>query len=311
MSSLFDKTEKFVKFNRNQSKEAQIKNVFNPFTRTLIDEQLAKDLGIISNGYYRNCYGGLVPIHIAASQGFIQFSTNDEIEIEYRSKQYPLIAYLSIRQAYDPIQQCMISCRQAIENKILNLEFFLYTYLNLNMEIHEGFNRGLIIGELRTQTTESKPISYVNEKQDIEYENLFSSLTNIINSLSEFRNTINIIDECELTSDGFIRHKKTDKFYLLTQAIQLGFVAIKDNSLNVDDSKNNSMLLNDSVSWDKNGTLTAQEAIPFFSDTFIFDLLTTTTTTTTTTPTKSIHESQEGALDSTNTKRFLPVMNSG
>ncbi|CAF2130160.1 unnamed protein product [Rotaria magnacalcarata] len=305
MSSLFDKTEKFVKFNQNQSKEAQIKNVLNPFTRTFIDEQLAKDLGIISNGYYRNCYGGLIPIHIAASQGFIQFSTNDEIEIEYRSKQYPLIAYLSIHQVYDPIQQCMISCRQAIEKKILNLEFFLYTYLNLNMEIHEGFNRGLIIGELRTQTTESKSINYVNEKQDIEYDNLFSSLTNIINSLSEFRNTINIIDECELTSDGFIRHKKTDKSYLLTQAIQCGLVSIKDNSLenHVDDSKNNSMLLNDSTSWDKNGTLTEQEAIPFFSDTFIFDLLTTTTTTTT--PNKSIRESQEGALHSTNTKRFF------
>ncbi|CAF1577025.1 unnamed protein product [Rotaria magnacalcarata] len=65
------------------------------------------------------------------------------------------------------------------------------------------------------------------------------------------------------------------------------------------------MLLNDSTSWDKNGTLTEQEAIPFFSDTFIFDLLTTTTTTTTTTPNKSIRESQEGALHSTNTKRFF------
>ncbi|CAF3296018.1 unnamed protein product [Rotaria sp. Silwood2] len=47
MNNLFDDTDKLVKLNRNKSKELEIKNVLNPFTRMFIDEQLAKDLGII------------------------------------------------------------------------------------------------------------------------------------------------------------------------------------------------------------------------------------------------------------------------
>ncbi|CAF4726970.1 unnamed protein product, partial [Rotaria sp. Silwood2] len=62
MNNLFDDTDKLVKLNRNKSKELEIKNVLNPFTRMFIDEQLAKDLGIIFNGYYRNRYGGLIPL---------------------------------------------------------------------------------------------------------------------------------------------------------------------------------------------------------------------------------------------------------
>ncbi|CAF2938415.1 unnamed protein product [Rotaria sp. Silwood2] len=240
MNNLFDDTDKLVKLNRNKSKELEIKNVLNPFTRMFIDEQLAKDLGIIFNGYYRNRYGGLIPLHIAANKGFIQYSKNDQIEIEYRSKQYPIITNLIIHQVYDQIHQCMISCQQAIDKGYLNLELLLYTCENLSMEIHEAFSRGFIIGQLQTNTNESKSINYVNEKQDFEYDYLFSSLTNIINSLSEFRNTINIIDECELTSNGFIRHKKTKKSYLLTQAIELGLVSITDTTLKtqMDDSKN-------------------------------------------------------------------------
>ena len=118
----------------------------------------------------------------------------------------------------------MISCRQAVDKGYLNLELFLYSNINLSLTIHEAFYRGLLIGELRTTITESKGIIYVNEKRNFEYENLFSSLTNIINTLSEFRNTINIIDNCELTSDGFIRQKKTGKCYLLTEAMELGLV---------------------------------------------------------------------------------------
>lgn len=130
----------------------------------------------------------------------------------------------------------MIPCRQAVAKGYLNLKLFSY----LSMEIHEAFYRGLIIGEIRTNLMKTKPIVYINEKRDFEYDNLFSSLTNIINSLSEFRNTINIIDECELTSDGFIRHKQTEKRYLLTQAIELGLVSIKDISIKnqLDYSKN-------------------------------------------------------------------------
>jgi hypothetical protein len=156
---------------------------------------------------------------------------NNQIEIEYRSKQYPIKTNMIIHQVYDQIHQCMISPRQAIDNGYLNLQLFIYSCLNLSMEIHEAFYRGLIIGELRTNMTELKPRIYANEKRDVEYDHLFSSLTNIINSLSEFRNTINIVDECELTSDGFIRQKQTGKRYLLTQAIELGLVSIKDLSI--------------------------------------------------------------------------------
>ncbi|CAF1259813.1 unnamed protein product [Rotaria sp. Silwood1] len=303
MNNLFDDTDKFVKINRNKSKELQIKNVLNPFTRMFIDEQLAKDLGIIFNGYYRNCYGGLIPLHIAASKGFIQYLTNDQIEIEYHSKHYPIITNLIIHQIYDHNHQCMISCQQAIDKNYLNLDLLLYTYSNISMDIHEAFSRGLILGELRTNTIKSKSMNYINEKQDFEYDNIYTSLTNIINSLSEFRNTINIIDECELTSDGFIQHKKTKKCYLLTQAIELGLVSIKNISLKTqnDNSKNYSTMVNDTTSYNKNITCTDDETIPYFSDTFILDLLTAND--------NSLDESQQDEMHSTNIKRFLPLMN--
>ena len=54
MNNLFDNTEKIIKFNRIVSQRLQIKNVFNPYTQTFIDVQLANTLGILSNGYYRN-----------------------------------------------------------------------------------------------------------------------------------------------------------------------------------------------------------------------------------------------------------------
>ncbi|CAF1360174.1 unnamed protein product [Rotaria sordida] len=299
MNNLFDNTDKLVKWNRNISKELQIKNVLNPFTRMFIDEQLAKDLGIIFNGYYRNCYGGLIPLHIAANKGFIQYSTNDKIEIEYRSKQYPIITNLIIHQVYDNKHQCMISCQQAIDNGYLNLELLLY----LSMKIHEAFLHGFIIGELRTNTIKSKSINYINENENFEYDYLYSSLTNIINNLSEFRNTINIIDECELTSDGFIRHKITNKSYLLTQAIELGLVSIKDISLKtqMDNSINYSTMVNDTTLCNKDISCTNNETIPYFSDTFILDLLTTNS--------NSIDESQQDEMHSTNIKRFLSIMN--
>ncbi|CAF1343600.1 unnamed protein product [Rotaria sordida] len=299
MNNLFDNTDKLVKWNRNISKELQIKNVLNPFTRMFIDEQLAKDLGIIFNGYYRNCYGGLIPLHIAANKGFIQYSTNDKIEIEYRSKQYPIITNLIIHQVYDNKHQCMISCQQAIDNGYLNLELLLY----LSMKIHEAFLHGFIIGELRTNTIKSKSINYINENENFEYDYLYSSLTNIINNLSEFRNTINIIDECELTSDGFIRHKITNKSYLLTQAIELDLVSIKDISLKtqMDNSINYSTMVNDTTLCNKDISCTNNETIPYFSDTFILDLLTTNN--------NSIDESQQDEMHSTNIKRFLSIMN--
>jgi hypothetical protein len=65
----------------------------------------------------------------------------------------------------------------------------------------------------------------INEDNDI-----FSLLTNIVNSLHEFISTINIVNECQLTSDGYIQHKKTGKCYLLTQAMELGLISFTDNS---------------------------------------------------------------------------------
>ncbi|CAF0884134.1 unnamed protein product [Adineta steineri] len=286
MNNLFDNTEKSIKINNNKLEELQIKNVLNPFNQEFIDEQYAKELGIIVNGYYRNCYGGLIPLHIAARKGFIKFVINDRIVIEYRSKQYSIISNLTIHQVYDSIQQCMISCQQAIDKGYLNLELFLYTNLNLSMEIHEAFYRGLIIGDLQTNVTQPKPIISINEKRDFEYENLFSSLTNIINSLSEFRNTINIIDECELTSDGFIKQKKTGKCYLLTQAIEFGL---------------ESTLVNNTMSSTMNTTSNEDGINPYFSDTFMFDLLKPTAS--------SVDEIENTEIYPTNTKRLLPSIN--
>ncbi|CAF0878077.1 unnamed protein product [Adineta steineri] len=331
MNNLFDNTEKSIKINNNKLEELQIKNVLNPFNQEFIDEQYAKELGIIVNGYYRNCYGGLIPLHIAARKGFIKFVLNDRIVIEYRSKQYSIISNLTIHQVYDNIQQCMISCQQAIDKGYLNLELFLYTNLNLSMEIHEAFYRGLIIGDLQTNVTQPKPIISINEKRDFEYENLFSSLTNIINSLSEFRNTININDECELTSDGFIKQKKTGKCYLLTQAIESGLVSIKDTSIKnqTHQSKNGlqnilsasylifigqsnrdsleisltseSTLVNNTMSSTMNTTSDEDGINPYFSDTFMFDLLKPTAS--------SVDEIENTEIYPTNTKRLLPSIN--
>jgi hypothetical protein len=165
------------------------------------------------------------------------------MEIEYRSKHCPFITNLLIHQVYDSINQCMITFRQAIDNGYLDTESFLYSCSNISISIHEAFYRGFILGELRTNIIDKtlpKQMMNINEKSDSEYENLFSSLTNIVNSLSEFTNTINISDECQLTSDGFIQNKKTKKSYLLTQAIELGLVSFKDMSqtTHFDNSKN-------------------------------------------------------------------------
>ncbi|CAF3340176.1 unnamed protein product [Rotaria sp. Silwood2] len=70
--------------------------------------------------------------------------------------------------------------------------------------MHDAFYCELIIGELRTNIIEQeypKQIININEQHDFENELLFSLLTTIVNNLSEFIITINIIDECQLTSD--------------------------------------------------------------------------------------------------------------
>jgi hypothetical protein len=73
--------------------------------------------------------------------------------------------------------------------------------------------------------TKCEQMIYVNEDNDIS-----SLLTNIVHSLHEFISTINIVDECQLTSDAYIQHRKTGKCYLLTQAMELGLISFTDNS---------------------------------------------------------------------------------
>lgn len=168
------------------------------------------------------------------------------MEIEYRSKDSPYVTNLLIRQVYDNINHCMITYRQAIDKGYLDTELFLYSCLNINLSIHEAFYRGLILGELCTNIREdklSKKLINIKETNDYEYEIIFSTLTNIVNSLSEFTNTIHINNQCQLTSDGYIQHKITGKSYLLTQAIELDLVSFKDNSQII--QSNNSTLIND------------------------------------------------------------------
>ncbi|CAF3446255.1 unnamed protein product [Rotaria sp. Silwood1] len=183
-------------------------------------------------------YGDLIPLHIAASKGLIEFTMNDQIdceemEIEYRSKYHPIITNILIHQVYDSINKCMITFRQTIDNNYLDIELFVYSCTNISMSTHEAFYCGIIIGKLRTNIIEQEPskqIINIDEKYDFDYEILFSLLQTIVNNLNEFINTINIIDECQLTSNGYIQHKKTKKCYLLTQEIELGLVAFQDSS---------------------------------------------------------------------------------
>ena len=156
----------------------------------------------------------------------------EEMIIEYRSKHSPLLTHLCIRQVYDPHHQSMITYRQAIDRGYLDTEFFLYSASNISIPIHEAFYHGWILGELRTNITDEKlsnSLMTMKENDQFEYDIIFSTLTNLVNSLSEFTHTIHIHDQCSLTTDGFIQHKKTGKNYILTQAIELGFVSFKDN----------------------------------------------------------------------------------
>ncbi|CAF1329396.1 unnamed protein product [Rotaria magnacalcarata] len=234
MNNLFDNAEKIIKFNRIVSQQLQIKNVLNPYTQTFIDAQLANTLGILSNGYYRNCSNDLIPIHTATSEGLVEFTINDQTDceemiVEYHSKYYPVITQLFIRQVYDSINQCMVTYRQAIDSDYLDIELFIYSCSNISMSIHEAFYCGFIVGELRTDTTERKlpkTILQITENEDA----IFSLLKTIVNSLREFTNTILIHGECELTSDGYIQLKTTQKSYLLTEAIELGLVSFENTS---------------------------------------------------------------------------------
>jgi hypothetical protein len=141
------------------------------------------------------------------------------------------MANLFIDQVYDAVRQTMISHRQAICDGHLDIESFVYTSGHYSMPIHQAFYHGLILGRLQTnRTADTASILMKKKFIDSDYDFMFSSLTNMINSLSEFRDTIKMVDQCELMSNGFIRDKLTDRYYLLSQAIELGFVSIGDLS---------------------------------------------------------------------------------
>ncbi|CAF2461686.1 unnamed protein product [Rotaria sp. Silwood2] len=128
------------------------------------------------------------------------------MEIEYRLKHHSIITTILIHQIYHSTNKSVTTFRQAIviDNNYLDLELFIYSCSTRSTPIHEAFYCGLIIGELRTNIIEQeypKQIININEKHDFENELLFSLLTTIVNNLSEFIITINIIDECQLTSD--------------------------------------------------------------------------------------------------------------
>ena len=168
----------------------------------------------------------------------IKFSVNEqveseEIEIEYRSRCSPLIAHLHIDQVFDVEKQKLISFAQAINEHRLDLETFSYWSGSLAMPIHQAFHRGLILGHLRTSINEPNASStlVINEQSDSsDYDQILASLTNMVNSLTEFRNTIRIDQQCQLTSDGYIRHRTTGRCYLLTQAAELNLISIEEHS---------------------------------------------------------------------------------
>lgn len=54
MKNLFDNADQLVRFQRHVSQQLQIKTVLDPFTQQFVDESMAKNLGILFDGYYRN-----------------------------------------------------------------------------------------------------------------------------------------------------------------------------------------------------------------------------------------------------------------
>lgn len=97
------------------------------------------------------------------------------------------------------------------------------------MTIEHSFQRALVLGNFRT-TLEHNPMMPIRpqRKFDDEQESIFASLTNIINSLTEFRSSIRIEKSCRLTDDGFIFQTSTDRRFSLSEAIEFGLISIDD-----------------------------------------------------------------------------------
>ena len=153
------------------------------------------------------------------------------MEIEYRSRQSGIVSNLCIRQVYDRTTQSLVNFQQAIDRGYLDTDLYWYSCSDLSMPIHDAFYRGLIIGELRTSTSEQtlpELKTSATKIDEFEREDLISLLTKLLDSLREFLSTVVIIDECQLTTDGYIQHRKSGQCYLLTQAMELGLVVFSD-----------------------------------------------------------------------------------
>ncbi|CAF0884629.1 unnamed protein product [Didymodactylos carnosus] len=147
----------------------QVRLVLNPFTKKFIDSDLAVTLGILCNGYYRNQYGGLIPLHIAAGKGLVQFSVNDEtdreeMEIEYypiekEDHSQSMMATLVIRSVYDNRKnKTMISVKQALSQALIDTDTFLYRLTDtISLPLHAALYQGYILGEFRTTTQPNRP----------------------------------------------------------------------------------------------------------------------------------------------------------
>ncbi|CAF4467565.1 unnamed protein product [Didymodactylos carnosus] len=164
--SIFENAEKVLKLNRSISQHLQVRLVLNPFTKKFIDSELAVTLGILYNGYYRNQYGGLIPlrggVYIAAGKGLIQFTVSDETEREEMEIEYypiekedhsqPLMAILIIRSVYDNREnKRMISIKQALAQALIDTDTFSYRLTDtISLPLHTALYQGYILGELRT-----------------------------------------------------------------------------------------------------------------------------------------------------------------
>ena len=74
-------------------------------------------------------------------------------------------------------------------NTFIDTEFSVYPCSHVSILIHEAFYYGLIMGE-----NIPKPKRNINGEDSFDFDILFLPLITIINSLNEFKNTINVAD---------------------------------------------------------------------------------------------------------------------
>jgi hypothetical protein len=126
----------------------------------------------------------------------------------------------------------MMPHRRAIDSGLLDLETLVYCSGSHSMPIHQAFLCGWIVGELRTRIEPNGSSPSMIECEPMrgdDQDDLCVSLTNIVNSLSEFRHSIQIDHRARLTDDGYIEDKLTQQRFLLSEAIQCGLITIAES----------------------------------------------------------------------------------